>query len=169
MNASLTTAIGVFDERSEAMAAIEALKKDAFRDDQIGIASKDLSRHFEGMSAHEQQTAGDGAVSGSLIGTGVGAVAGLVGAALIPGVLPLVAGSLLVSAIVGGAAGAALGAFAGPFVALGFSVEEANEHARHLEEGKTVVLVYSPDRHDDAQSVMIDNGAYDNSMNTSPR
>ena len=80
----------------------------------------------------------------------------------------VVAGGLLLSLLMGGAAGAAAGAFAGPFIALGMSESDAQEHARFVEQGKTVLLVYSPDRHDLASRIMVQQGAYDDSMSSSP-
>ncbi|MFL5330741.1 MAG: hypothetical protein ACJ8C4_17720 [Gemmataceae bacterium] len=166
--ATATTAVGVFDDKNQAGIAIDALKKAGFTEQQIGVASHEVTKHFGGVNAQEQHTAESGAIRGSLVGTGVGAVLGLAGASLIPGVLPFVAGSLLVSTLVGGAAGAAVGAFAGPFIALGMSEHEANIHAQHVAAGKTVLLVYAPDRRDEARDIMVHNGAYDDSMNASP-
>ena len=51
---------------------------------------------------------------------------------------------------------------------MGFSEAEAREHARHLEQGKTLILVHTPDRKEEARSIMVKHGAYDESMSTSP-
>jgi hypothetical protein len=168
MDATPSTAIGIFESDADAEAAIRALKHNGFDDQQIGIASRTLTRQFENVDVKEQQVAESGAVKGSIIGGGIGVLAGLAGATLIPGVLPILAGSLLVSAIVGGAAGAAGGAFAGPFLALGFSEDDAKVHSRHVDEGRTVVLVLAPERLDEAHRILVENGAYDDSMSTSP-
>jgi anti-sigma factor RsiW len=168
MLASENTALGVFDERRQAESAIVALKEAGFSESDIGVASREWTKQFQNVHVSEQKVAEKGAVGGALIGGGVGAVVGLAGAMLIPGLIPVIAGETLVSMLVGGAAGAAVGAFAGPFIALGFSETEAKEHAQHIAEGKTIVMVYSPDRRGDAQSIMVKNGAYDESMSTSP-
>jgi hypothetical protein len=163
-----TTAVGVFEGHEPAAKAIRALKAAGFSDGQIGVASREWSKHFDDVGIQQQQAAGDGAVTGAAVGAGLGATLGLVGGILIPGLLPVVAGQALVSALLGGAAGAAGGAFAGPFIAMGLADHEATLHARHVEEGKTVLLVHAPGRKDDAHAIMVEHGAYDASMNTGP-
>jgi len=167
---SPTTAVGVFDTPIAAEAAIRALKEAGFSDAQVGIASREWSQRFANVNVDDQHAAEKGALAGAAVGGGVGAVLGLVGAMVVPGVAPLVAGSLLVGALVGGAAGAAGGTFAGPFIAMGFAEHEAAAHGRHVEQGKTVVLVYETDpaSKDEARDIMVRNGAFDPGASTSP-
>lgn len=162
------TTIGVFDHRDQAKKAIEALKAAGFRDEQLGVASRDWSKKFEGVSADDQNVAADGAVWGSVVGGGLGAVVGLVGSALVPGAIPIVAGQMLFNVLLGGAAGAAGGVFGGPFIAMGLSETDAERHAKHVAEGKTVLLVHAPDRADEARDILINAGAYDDSMANKP-
>jgi hypothetical protein len=84
-------------------------------------------------------------------------------------VAPILAGHALLSAIGGGLAGAGGGTFAGPFIAMGFTEAEAKAHAQHLEQGRTLVLVHDPDRKEEARSILVENGAYDESMSASPQ
>ncbi len=163
--ASSTTVPGIFETNAEATKAIAALKKAGFTDAQIGVASREWSRKLEGVEVGEQHAAAKGAINGSLIGGGVGATLGLVGAIFVPGVIPLIAGHALLSALGGGLAGASAGAFAGPFVALGYSEEESHRHSKYVEEGKTVLLIYAPGREAEARSILVDHGAFDESMN----
>lgn len=162
------TVLGIFDDQRDATAAIEALKKAGFADRDIGVASREWSKQFQNVDVDEQHVAAKGAIGGSVIGGSVGAIAGLVGAMLVPGLIPVIAGETIVTMLLGGAAGAAVGAFAGPFVAMGFSESDAKAHAQHVAEGKTVVIVYAPDRKNEARSIMVANGAYDESMSSSP-
>jgi len=161
---SATITLGVFEKEEEARAAIAALKEAGFTDDQIGVASKRWSKDLEAVRVDRQHTAEKGAVRGSMVGSGIGAVLGLVGGILVPGVIPIVAGSAILGLLGGAAAGAAAGAYVGPFIALGLSKEEADFHAQHVEKGRTVVLVYSAERVDDARKIMVEHGAYDESM-----
>jgi hypothetical protein len=163
--ASATTAPGVFDEREQAVKAIAALKEAGFTDAQMGVASREWSQKLAEVPVEEQHTAEHGAVAGALVGGGVGAIVGLAGAILVPGAVPIITGHALLSALGGGLLGASGGAFAGPFLALGFSEEEAQRHARHVEQGKTIVLVHAPGRLEEARSIMVEHGAYDESMN----
>ena len=163
-----TTALGIFDDKAQAAKAIHSLKNAGFKDADIGIASREWSKQFDSVRVDEQHIAEKGAVAGAALGAGLGAVFGLVGAVVVPGAIPVLAGSAVVSALLGGAAGAAGGAFAGPFIAMGFSDAEAEEHARHVQEGKIVVIVHAPDRHEEARKIMVRQGAYDEAMATGP-
>ncbi|MFO0808869.1 MAG: hypothetical protein U0746_09620 [Gemmataceae bacterium] len=162
------TTIGVFDHQDQARRAIMALKAAGFRDEQLGVASREWSKKFEGVSADDQNIATDGAVWGAAVGGGLGAVVGLVGSILVPGAVPIVAGSVLANMLLGGAAGAAGGAFGGPFIAMGLSETDAERHARHVAEGKTVLLIHAPERHQQARDILIAAGAYDDSMANKP-
>jgi hypothetical protein len=163
-----TTVVGIFDSQDKAAEAILALKDAGFSPSQIGVASHAWSRQLEGVRVDEQHAAERGAVRGAVVGGGVGAALGLVGAVLVPGVIPILAGTALLAALGGGLAGATAGVFAGPFIALGYTEHEAHKHARAVEEGKTVVLVYAPGRQEEARDIMVEHGAYDESMSTSP-
>jgi len=162
---STTTVPGIFDEKEQATRAIAALKKAGFSDGQIGVASREWSRKFQDVPVDEQHTAEHGAVTGAVVGGGLGATLGLVGALLVPGGIPILAGSALLSALGGGLAGAGAGAFAGPFIAMGLTEEDAQWHAEHVNQGKTVVLVHAPGRCEEARAIMVEYGAYDESMN----
>jgi hypothetical protein len=163
---SSTVAPGIFDHQKEAANAIHALKNAGFSDADIGIASRDWSKQFDSIRVDEQHIAERGAVAGAALGASLGAVFGLVGAIVVPGAIPVLAGSAVVSALLGGAAGAAGGAYAGPFIAMGFSEMESEDHNRHIEEGKTVIIVHAPDRLEDARKIMVHEGAYDEAMAT---
>jgi hypothetical protein len=163
--ATTTTVPGVFETREEAKEAISALKQAGFADAQIGLVSREWSSRLQDVRVDEQRATEKGAIAGTLVGGGVGAALGLAGGIFVPGAIPLIAGHALLSALGGGLMGAAGGAFAGPFVALGFAEDEARKNARHVEEGKTVLLVYAPGREAEARSILVAHGAFDESMN----
>jgi hypothetical protein len=106
-----------------------------------------------------QHAADEGAVAGALVGASLGVAVGAV-VALIPGLGVAV---ILLSAI-GGLTGAAVGAYAGPFIALEMTEAEAQEHAERIEQGRTVVVVKTADRQEEAESIMVEHVAYDCSM-----
>lgn len=165
---SPTTVLGVFDDPAAAADAIEELHRAGFSDNNIGFASREWTKDLDVIDPNTQHIADEGAVKGTIIGGGVGAALGLVGAILVPGAIPIAAGGVIAGILLGAAAGAAGGAFAGPFIALGYSEEAAAEHAAHVNEGKTVVIVYAPDRRDEAHDILVKAGAYDESMSSSP-
>jgi hypothetical protein len=65
-------------------------------------------------------------------------------------------------------AGGLLGTFAGPFIALGLSENDAQHYAQHLEAGRTVVIVRTDTRQEEARDIVVRNGAYDDSMRAKP-
>ena len=77
---------------------------------------------------------------------------------LSPGVGWVLGGGLLT--ILGAAAlGAAGGTFVGPFLALEMAPDEAAYYAKEVDEGRTVVLVRTKDRADEAQRILNKHGA----------
>jgi hypothetical protein len=162
------TLIAVFEDQEHAQRALRDLRQAGFRDEQLGLASRHaVPAAPERSSVEAQERAGEGAVAGAAVGAGAGALAGAAAAALVPGVGPFLAGGLL--ATLGGAAlGAAVGTFAGPFIALGLSEDEAQFYARHVEQGRTVVLVRTDDRKDEASAILERHGPYDDSMKAKP-
>jgi len=69
----------------------------------------------------------------------------------------------LLASIIGGGAllGAAGGSLVGTFVALEMSEDDAQYYARAVQkEGRTVVLVQTPDRRDEARAILDRNGAH---------
>ena len=54
------------------------------------------------------------------------------------------------------------------FVALGLSESDAQHYAQHVEAGRTVVMVRTHDRKDEAVALLDRDGAYDDSMRAKP-
>jgi hypothetical protein len=101
-----------------------------------------------------QQDAGEGAWKGAAIGAGAGAAAGLITGLLLPGIGTVLGGGLLVAVIGGAALGAAGGSFLGPFLALEMSEEDAHHYSRQVEAGRTLVLVHTVDRQEEARALL---------------
>jgi len=164
----ITNVIGVFEQPRQAAEAVKALLRAGFTRRQISLVAREWAKDLDGVRVDLQHAAGEGAVVGAVTGGVAGAAAGVVGAALLPGIGPVVAGTLLVGALLGGAGGAAVGSFAGPFVAMGLSETQAARHGKHVEQGNTVVVVHTHggEREDEARTILVDNGAFDESMET---
>lgn len=158
--------IGVFAEQAKAIRAIQVLKQNGFTDEQLGMAAKEWT---EAAQTELQNIAGEGAIVGAVAGGGIGAIAGALLASLIPGPGPVLAGGLLAAMAGGVAAGAAGGAFIGPFVAMEMSKEQAEKHAKEVEEGATVLIVKTDDRQEEAREILLKHGAYDDSMRATPQ
>ncbi|MCA1646950.1 MAG: general stress protein, partial [Chloroflexi bacterium] len=116
-----STVVGVFHEREEARAAIEALKADGFAPDTISILSPDkqATRDMaEDTGTHAGSAAATGAVAGGMLG-GLGGWLLGIGALAIPGIGPFIAAGAFATALGGAAIGAGVGAITGALVGMG--------------------------------------------------
>jgi len=153
----------LFQNRSDAENAINALKARGFRGDQIGIAMRD--RTAQGQLIEETGTkaaegATTGAVSGGLLGGVVGFLVG-VGALAIPGIGPVVSAGILTTAfgtagataLAGAGIGAATGGIVGGLVGLGIPEQEAAYFETGFRKGHTLVTVNAGGRISEAIEV----------------
>ncbi|MBV8488756.1 MAG: YsnF/AvaK domain-containing protein, partial [Planctomycetaceae bacterium] len=175
MNATdRATVVGVFEEKSNADRAIQALRDAGFRDDQIGLAmrqdsslrDKDITTPGEADETKEDtgqgSHTGTGALTGMLTGLGLGALAGLgVLSGFIPVIGPAIAGGTLGIILSNAAAGAGLAGLVGALVGAGVPEEEASYYQGEFEAGRTIVTVTADGRRDEAMSILRRFGAYD--------
>ena len=152
---------GVFDDVRQAERAIADLYKAGFAIDRIDMVTRSQGETEGTPDFALQKNAAQGTVAGAVVGAGVGALAAAAVATLaVPGVGVVLGGGLL-AGVIGGAAllGAAGGSLVGTFIALEMSEEDARYYARAVhEEGRTVVLVQTPDRADEARAILARNG-----------
>ena len=148
--------VGVFDTRAAAEAAIGELWRAGFAHDTISLVTRDGLADLASPSktAARQEQAADGAATGAAVGAGAGLVAGAVAVSLIPGVGPLAAGTMVAGALGGAALGAAGGTFLGPFVALRMADRDARRLARHVEQGRSVLVVRTTERQEEARVIL---------------
>src|SRR5512135_2307458 len=158
-----STVVGVFEDRRQADAAINELRKAGVREDQIGVAS----RHTEGEAATtttgEQGTKWEtGAITGALAGAGLGGLVGLgIMAGVIPVIGPVIAGGTLAVILANAAGGAAIGGLLGALTGAGIPEEEARYYQGEFEAGRTIVTVKADGRYDEAVTILHRHGAYD--------
>jgi uncharacterized protein (TIGR02271 family) len=157
-----TTVVGVFQNRQDAEQAIDELKREGFRDEQIGIAARD-AEHAEGtiQSTGETGEAGGGAAKGAVTGGVVGGVLGALAAGLIPGIGPVLAGGILAGVLGGAAVGAAAGGLLGALTGMGVPEEDARYYDEEFKGGRTIVTVKADGRYDEARTILHSFGAYD--------
>jgi hypothetical protein len=160
--------VGAFSDQQHAVRAVHDLRKAGFADENLGLVAREwVADAPPPVDVKVQHRGGNAAVGGAAAGAAVGAAA-VLGLSLVPGLGLLAAGGLLISALGGAALGAAVGTFAAPFLALEMSEAEARQHARHVEAGRTVVIVRTAERQKEAQEILIRNGAYDERMDPTP-
>ncbi len=136
----MRTVTGLFDDYSDASAAVSALESAGVRSADISIVSNNADkRHGESNAA---EGAGTGAGIGAVIGGAGGLLTGL-GLMAIPGVGPVVAAGWLAATAAGAAAGAVAGGAAGGIIGAltssGVSERDAHVYAEGVRRGGTLV------------------------------
>lgn len=136
----MRTVTGLFDDYSDASAAVGALESAGVRSDDISIVSNNADkRHGESNAA---EGAGTGAGIGAVIGGAGGLLTGL-GLMAIPGVGPVVAAGWLAATAAGAAAGAVAGGAAGGIIGAltdsGVPERDAHVYAEGVRRGGTLV------------------------------
>lgn len=154
----------LFENRSDAEDAINALKARGFRGDQIGIALRDRTAQgqlIEDTGTKAADGAATGAVSGGLLGGVVGFLVG-VGALAIPGIGPVVSAGVLstvfgaagATAIAGAGIGAATGGIVGGLIGMGIPESEATYFETGFRKGHALVTVNADNRISEAADVL---------------
>jgi hypothetical protein len=165
------TVVGVFDDRSSAQQAIEALKQVGFQRDQIGLTARSDDEGASWRGEGDEGTgsyAGEGALTGLTAGAGVGALWGLgIVAGMLPAIGPAIAGGTLAAIMSSAAAGAAAAGLAGTLIGLGIPKEEAEFYESELRAGRIIVTVQADGRQTEASSILSRFGAYDMQSRTS--
>lgn len=169
-NSKIATTVGVFATREAADRAVADLKKAGYKDDQIGLISKDASGKAvkrDGSGAAETN-AGEGAAIGVAAGAAGGVATGVaVGIGMLAGVIPVIGpfialgtlGTILAGAATGAAAGAATFGLAGALIGWGIPEDEAKYYEGRVQAGQHLVTVEGYP--DDTRETLIKHGAYD--------
>ena len=155
-----TNVVCAFEDRQQAVRAIDALRRAGFREDQIGIAGR------EGVTSRESQ-AEEGALTGAVAGAGVGGLWAIgIAAGLLPAVGPVIAGGLLASILASAAGTAAVGGLVGALIGMGLSEDEATFYDTEFRAGRTIVTVKAGDRFDEAATLLRTYAGYDMSTDS---
>jgi uncharacterized protein (TIGR02271 family) len=159
--------VGVFDNREKAQEAVHELKRNGFRDDQVGVVSRDEERaNLKRDGGDEGEEEGSRLAKGAAIGAASGAgIGGLwaVGIAfgLLPAIGPVIAGGILASLLASAGVGAAVGGVAGALIGLGVPEDKAEYYDGEFRSGRTIVTVKALGRTAEALAIMRRYGGYD--------
>ena len=137
-----STTFAVFNDRTEAAKAVEALVKAGVDAEQISLLMNEQP-HGEKFAIKASSKAAEGGATGALAGGMVGAAAAgalAMGAVAIP-VLGVFAAGPIVAALAGAGAGAATGGLAGALIGLGIPRDEAVIVRDQLHGGRVLVSV----------------------------
>jgi uncharacterized membrane protein len=164
--AACSTVVGVFNVRSKADQAIDDLGKAGFRDDDIGVVTRDE----QGMAAVQKKveaetSTGKGTAAGIVAGAGIGGLVGLgVLAGVIPVIGPAIAAGTLATILTNAAGGAAIAGLSGALIGWGVSEEHAKYYDSQLHAGRVIVTVQAGDRCDLASTVLERHGGYSHKL-----
>ena len=165
------TTVGLFATREAAERAVADLKRAGYRDDQIGLISKDADGKAvkrDGSGAMETNAC-EGATVGAAAGAAGGAAAGTaVGIGMLAGVIPVIGpvvalgtlGTVLLGAGAGAAAGAAAGGLTGALIGWGIPEDEAKYYEGRVQAGQHLVTVEGR-ASDEGRAVFARHGGYD--------
>ncbi|KSV88508.1 general stress protein [Sinorhizobium sp. GL28] len=153
----MKTVSGLFDDYSDARAAVSALEDRGVPSDDISIVSNNVGDRYS-----KDSNAAEGAGTGAGLGAAVGGIGGLLtglGVMAVPGVGPVVAAGWLAATAAGAAAGAVAGGAAGGLIGAmtesGVPEEHAHVYAEGVRRGGAVVTARVDESlYADAQAIL---------------
>ena len=162
--------VGVFDERSKADRAIDDLVKAGFRNNQIGVVTRDpQGRTVVTTEGEAESHAASGAVTGVVAGAAIGGVVGLgVLSGIIPVIGPAIAAGTLATILTNAAGGAVIAGLSGALIGWGVPEEHAKYYDGQLQAGRVVVTVHTDDRCDRARTILESHGGYNHESVATP-
>lgn len=138
----MVSVTGLFDNYSDAQAAVGKLVQAGISHDDISVVASNVDGSYDDRSSETADAAGTGAGIGALVGGAGGLLTGL-GVMAIPGVGPVVAAGWLAATAAGAAAGAlaggATGGLIGALTESGVPSEDAHVYAEGVRRGGTLV------------------------------
>ncbi len=138
--------IGIMDSRPELERAVEALKAEGFRSEDISVLMPQhdpTMGHQKATKAPEAAAIGTG--TGALIGGTLGWLVGLGAIAAIPALGPLIAAGPIMAALSGAAMGGAIGGFTGALVGFGIPEYEAKRYETFVKQGGILISAHVDD------------------------
>ncbi|KAB2330610.1 general stress protein [Bacillus mesophilum] len=143
--------VGSYKTEREAIDAVERLRADGYRSEDISVISRNranLDEVTKETGTKAEQGLATGAATGGVLGGLTGILAG-VGALAIPGIGPIVAAGPIATALAGAAVGAGAGSIAGALIGMGIPEDEANRYEGDVKEGNILVIVEPHSETDD--------------------
>ncbi len=138
---------GIYQTRSDAENAVDALRAANFRSSDISVLFNegDDSKEFAHTKATKApEGTATGATTGALLGGTLGWLAGI-GALAIPGVGPLIAAGPIVAALAGAGVGGTVGGLTGAMIGLGMPEYEAKRYEGFVKNGGILLSVHADD------------------------
>ncbi len=147
-NTTIKHAIGTFENRRNAEAALQKLRDQGFNMDKVSIITRheDANGDFSGAEVKSSgEQAKGGAKAGATAGAATGGVLGLIGGLgvlAIPGVGPVAElGVVLANTLLGGGIGAVGGGLVGALIGWGVPEDQAKYYNERVSEGEYLLLL----------------------------
>jgi hypothetical protein len=151
------TVVSAFTNRDDAQRAVNELRQAGFRNEEIGIATRNGPAAAGALAVEDQgDRVASAATAGALAGGAGGALWGIaIAAGLLPGIGPVIAGGTLSAILASAATGAAAAGLAGALIGLGLPENEAEHYQSEFNAGRTIVTVHAAgERYQQAQDVL---------------
>ncbi|WP_340007099.1 general stress protein [Paenibacillus sp. FSL K6-0276] len=135
--------VGVFAAEYEASRAIEELKRQGCRTEDISIIARN-KEHADTLRDESGTQVPEGMATGAATGGLLGGVTGLlmgIGALAIPGIGPIIAVGPLTATLAGAAIGAGSSGLVGGLIGLGVPEAEAESYNNYVDVGHILVMV----------------------------
>lgn len=139
-----TAAFGIYRDRAQAEAAVDALMNAGFRAEDISVLLPD-NVGTKDFAAEKNTKAPEGTTTGAVAGGAVGGTLGLlagIGALAIPGLGPFIAAGPIMGALAGIGTGGVVGGLIGALVGMGIPEYEAKRYEGMVKEGKILLSVH---------------------------
>lgn len=144
--------IGVFSSKQEAEKAIQSLRQQGFKGEEINIISKE-KRNGE----YYDDDIADGALTGGTLG-GIGGLILGAGALAIPGIGPVIAAGPIAAAL----SGAVAGGITGGLIDWGIPAEASSRYEQHVAQGNILAVIRTQEaKVQQAAQILRQNGAKD--------
>lgn len=144
-----TAVFGIYTSRTSVEQAVDALKSQGFRGEDISV----LFPHNEGnkeFAVRKETKAPEGAAAGAGAGAVVGGTLGWlagIGLLAIPGLGPFIAAGPIMGLLAGAGVGGAVGGISGALIGMGIPEFEAKRYEGMIKEGGILLSVHADDAH----------------------
>jgi hypothetical protein len=161
--ATTSTIIGLFESRTRAENAVDALVRAGFTREQLSIITSDARTRADTPDLGPKEEIGTGADAGT--GAAIGGIAGFIGgivALAIPGIGPVIAAGPLAAGLMGAGLGAATGGVVGALKSHGIPEDDASRFSEAIRRGRVMVAAQVSESNADAVADILDShGAID--------
>jgi uncharacterized membrane protein len=159
--ATTSTIIGLFDSRTRAENAVDALVRAGFTREQLSIITSDARSRADTPDLGPKDEISSEAGAGAAIGGIAGFIGGIVALA-IPGIGPIIAAGPLAAGLMGAGLGAATGGIIGTLKSHGVPEDDASRFSEAIRRGRVMVAAQvSESSADTVADIMDSHGAID--------